>query len=631
MKKQIWRERAEIYWCRNCNIPLITPKCEICGEIGRKISATPPIDARPAFKEDEDRIRRTIRMEYEDNRAEKALIDEGKIILLNKIPHVDQADEIIVDGRVIGQIYYEPRMGIWRFKPVEEGATRLIMDEAGYWCRIRRERIEKWDRISRSEIIDGEIPDRQGKMIAIGNMSGKSIGVGVYEDDEIKVIKAWEPQSPHILKVKATLDKALEANSKSLELLEARAKSFIIEAERKYGRPIYTSFSGGKDSLATLLLSMEAGVDQKMLFNDTGLELPETISYVDEVSRNMNVELIKAEAKDVFWSAVEVFGPPARDYRWCCKTCKLIPILKAMKENYPSGALTLVGQRKYESLTRAKSPSIWKNKWLPNSINASPIMDWSSLHVWLYVMWKKAPINPLYQMGFDRLGCWLCPSCELAEFKLVEKIHPELWGKWEGKLMKWAKERGYSEEWVKMGLWRWIKIPGDQRRMAKERNITIDDEHGIKRLPAKIVKISGYSPCQESYSIEAKLDVEIDLERIKDVLPIIGEVKYSKKLGIATITMGKNNATITPKGQLTVISKSKEDAEAYFKSTLKAILRGMYCIKCGSCQYICEANAIKISDHPIVDEDKCVKCGKCQLNCPLAEYTSKIIVEGICI
>jgi ferredoxin len=95
--------------------------------------------------------------------------------------------------------------------------------------------------------------------------------------------------------------------------------------------------------------------------------------------------------------------------------------------------------------------------------------------------------------------------------------------------------------------------------------------------------------------------------------------------------MGKNNATITPKGQLTVISKSKEDAEAYFKSTLKAILRGMYCIKCGSCQYICEANAIKISDHPIVDEDKCVKCGKCQLNCPLAEYTSKIIVEGICI
>ncbi|MEM2664432.1 MAG: hypothetical protein QXQ32_04490, partial [Candidatus Methanomethylicia archaeon] len=148
MKNRIWREKAEIYWCKNCNVPLITPKCEICGEIGRRLNATPPIDARPAFQEDIKRIIKAILREFKDEKAVKTLIERDKIVLLNKIPHIDQADEIIIDGRVIGQIYFNPKIGVWRFKPVEEGSARIIANTSGYWCIIKRRRIEKWDRIS---------------------------------------------------------------------------------------------------------------------------------------------------------------------------------------------------------------------------------------------------------------------------------------------------------------------------------------------------------------------------------------------------------------------------------------------------------------------------------------------------
>lgn len=628
MKNRIWREKAELYWCRNCNIPLLTPKCEICNEIGRRLNATPPIDVRPAFQEDIRRITEAILWEFKDENAVKTLIERDKVVLLNKIPHIDQADEIIIDGRVIGQIYFNPRIGVWRFKPVEEGSSRLIANSSGYWCTIKRRKIEKWERISLLEVINGEIPEESGRIIAIGTPEGKSIGVGEYEGNQIKVIKAWEPHSTHIIRVKSNIQKTIKANISAIENLEKRAVTFISEISRSYSKPICISFSGGKDSLATLILSIKAGVNGKMLFNDTGLELPETVSYVDEISNKLEVELIKADAGKAFWESLDIFGPPARDYRWCCKICKLIPILKTMKNEYPNGSLTLVGQRKYESLTRAKSQSIWKNKWLPDSINASPIMDWSALHVWLYIFWSRIDPNPLYQIGFDRLGCWLCPSCELAEFKLVKEVHPELWSEWENKLYEWAMKRGYSKDWVYMGLWRWIKIPGDQRKLAKEMKMEIE-EVDSKRLPTRVIEVIGHSPCQGKYSIEAKLDVKINLDYVKDVLPIIGEVKYSKKLNILTVNMGGSNATLTSNGQVTIITEGEEKAEEYMTSILEAILRGMYCVKCNSCEYICPTQSIKIEDHPLINNEKCIKCGKCQSNCPIAEYMSKIMIWRI--
>jgi len=135
--------------------------------------------------------------------------------------------------------------------------------------------------------------------------------------------------------------------------------------------------------LLALDLTHRALGDIEVIFNDTGLEMPETLRNVEEVSRYYGYTLNVASAGDIFWRAVEIFGPPGKDYRWCCKITKLVPIAKLTRAKWPSGALNIVGQRAYESLDRAKSPLVWRNKWIPHMISTTPIQYWSQLSTWL--------------------------------------------------------------------------------------------------------------------------------------------------------------------------------------------------------------------------------------------------------
>ncbi len=62
-----------------------------------------------------------------------------------------------------------------------------------------------------------------------------------------------------------------------------------------------------------------------LLFVNTGLEFPETVSYVHGFARKHGLKLLEADAGESFWEQVDTFGPPAKDFRWCCKVCKLAP------------------------------------------------------------------------------------------------------------------------------------------------------------------------------------------------------------------------------------------------------------------------------------------------------------------
>ncbi len=77
---------------------------------------------------------------------------------------------------------------------------------------------------------------------------------------------------------------------------------------------------------------------------------------------------------------------------------------------------------------------------MENQIGASPIQNWTAMHVWLYLFSKNAPYNRLYEEGFDRIGCWLCPSAEMADLIRVRESYPELW-----KCFEEALERRRSE------------------------------------------------------------------------------------------------------------------------------------------------------------------------------------------
>ena len=58
-----------------------------------------------------------------------------------------------------------------------------------------------------------------------------------------------------------------------------------------------------------------------------------------------------------------------------------------------------------------------------------PIAEWTSFDVWLYIFAHKLPINPVYNKGFQRTTCWLCPIVNPFHLRCSRKYYKELWSK----------------------------------------------------------------------------------------------------------------------------------------------------------------------------------------------------------
>lgn len=153
---------------------------------------------------------------------------------------------------------------------------------------------------------------------------------------------------------------------------------------------------------------------------------------------------------------MEIEGPPSVDARWCCSVCKLNPVKELITERWGE-CLSFIGQRKYESLARMKSPRVWRNFKVQVQLSASPIQHWTALHVFLYLFQENAPYNELYRRRIDRIGCFMCPSSDIATFGIIREDYPDLWKGWEDRLEDYRKANGlpgsYTEkyEWRKRG------------------------------------------------------------------------------------------------------------------------------------------------------------------------------------
>ena len=84
-----------------------------------------------------------------------------------------------------------------------------------------------------------------------------------------------------------TWDDAVQANINILRNKEDKAHSFIKNVVETSKRPVTVSYSGGNDSLATLLLVRDVVADFDILFADTGLEFSETIANVKETAEKL--------------------------------------------------------------------------------------------------------------------------------------------------------------------------------------------------------------------------------------------------------------------------------------------------------------------------------------------------------
>jgi phosphoadenosine phosphosulfate reductase len=384
------------------------------------------------------------------------------------------------------------------------------------------------------------------------------------------------------------------------------------------------SFSGGKDSLVVLDLVSSVTRDFTAMFVDTGLEHPETRDYVSRLARQMQLRLITAEAGEAFENSFPAFGPPAKDFRWCCKVCKLAPATKAIEERFPKGTLTVEGNRRLESFSRAGTRLVEENPFVPGQVIVNPIRDWTALDVWLYIVWRGLEYNPLYDEDIERVGCWMCPSSLASEYAEIVKRSPELARAWQQKLDAWAEENRLPREFIRYGFWRWKQLPPKMRALAERIGLEIRPRRA-DTIALRTVK--GVSPCAAGgYSVEAVLQLPESkgLKQTAELLKTIGGVRLVDDFGVAIVSTKLGSAKVFAGNQITAVGGSPGDASDLFDKVSRAVLRANLCTKCGICVRTCPAGAIALAESITVDSERCNACGRCTESCVVAHYFDKL-------
>jgi len=205
-----------------------------------------------------------------------------------------------------------------------------------------------------------------------------------------------------------------------------QAIDFIKRNEPNEG--YFVAFSGGKDSVVVYDLVKKAGVKFKAYYAATQIDPPELTHFIHKYYPD--VEWLFPE--ESIFKVIPKKGFPTMIRRWCCDYLKKRPTRKIPLKH------RIVGVRAQESWRRARE------KDNPSRIGKyfiyKPIYNWHEFEVWEYIRKNKLPYCRLYDEGFSRIGCVICPFLSYEKhfknrkrwpqhYRAFEKAMRSLWEK----------------------------------------------------------------------------------------------------------------------------------------------------------------------------------------------------------
>lgn len=216
------------------------------------------------------------------------------------------------------------------------------------------------------------------------------------------------------------------------------------------------TFSGGKDSLATLVWAKLNLKKFDVVFCDTGWENEKTYTHIKDIEKYLGFEIIVLKST-VYKNFVDMCKKkkrvPSTKARFCTEHLKTTPMIDfvlslnedvvvyqgvrndesearsvlKMKDEYfkfyfePYGK-TKKGADKYHTYRKADVLAYC------NTFSADvfrPVIKWTANDVFNYIFSNDLRPNELYFEGFSRVGCFPCVQCNQGEIKLIAKNYPE--------------------------------------------------------------------------------------------------------------------------------------------------------------------------------------------------------------
>lgn len=187
----------------------------------------------------------------------------------------------------------------------------------------------------------------------------------------------------------------------------------------------YVALSGGKDSVAVLDLALLVEPAVPVVFFDSGLEFPETRSYLEQLQERLGFDLETIAADPPLLEVLARCG--AWDHH---APDQLVPDLGRVLVDQPAqrahlrhGPGELWGVRAAESRGRRISYAAGLRaevgrccgtgtccassadqraahggvlRRMDGTVAYGPIWDWPDVDVWAYLAWRELPVNPVY-------------------------------------------------------------------------------------------------------------------------------------------------------------------------------------------------------------------------------------------
>ena len=238
------------------------------------------------------------------------------------------------------------------------------------------------------------------------------------------------------------LDEKIEKSKKALKLAAEMSMEY-------YKAPLIITYSGGKDSDVMLHLAESClkPNEFEVLNSHTSVDAPQTVYHIRKVFKRLNEQGIKATeyyprysdgTQITMWNLIpKKLMPPTRFVRYCCamlkeasnpnRLCSL-----GVREDESAGrqgrdTFTIRGKTKkdakFYSLDHAEEVFIESNEMQDevfdctlitnmkqnNDVMINPIYKFTEQNIWEYVKQNNIEMNPLYEMGYKRVGCVGCP------------------------------------------------------------------------------------------------------------------------------------------------------------------------------------------------------------------------------
>lgn len=240
----------------------------------------------------------------------------------------------------------------------------------------------------------------------------------------------------------------------SVELIR-KGEKMALEFDPVNG--YHLAFSGGKDSQVLYHITKMAGVRFKAHMNLTSVDPPEVLRFI---RREYPDVILHTPPMSIYKLAKERQLLPARNKRWCCAE---------LKERRSDNSVQLLGIRKEESENRKRRNEIEADnhklsttldQWEEHeevmhqcsvggdNLLISPIIHWTEQDIWQFMNTNNIPHCSLYDEGFKRIGCILCPMHGYKQ-KVIEQK------RWPHSKRQWIE----TIQWLMNNKWKNLHFP----------------------------------------------------------------------------------------------------------------------------------------------------------------------------